>query len=110
MDRRQLRMAENETLFREVNEGVRAIASIHGSDDHLYEFYCECSNTDCTFQLQATLTEYEAVRAHPDRFIVARAHQLPEIETVAERSERWWVVEKHGEAAELAAERDPRAD
>jgi len=108
MDARQKRMAENETLFREVNERVRAIASVHGSDDHVYEFYCECSNADCTFQVKATLSEYEAVRAYPNRFIVAPGHQLPEIETVEERSDSWWVVEKHGEAAELAKRHDPR--
>ena len=108
MDARQLRMAENETLFREVNERVRAIAGAHGDDDHVYEFYCECSNVDCTFQVKASLQEYEAVRSHGARFLVAADHALPEIETVVERSERWWVVEKHGEAADLAEDVDPR--
>ncbi len=108
MDPRQERLALNEALFREVNERVRAIAAAHGDDDHVYEFYCECSNADCTFQLQATLADYEAVRAHGDRFMIAPSHSLPEIETVVERTDKRWVVEKQGEPAELVEELDPR--
>jgi hypothetical protein len=108
MDPRQERLARNEALFREVNERVRAIAAVHGDDEHIYEFYCECSNADCTFHLRATVAEYEAVRAHGDRFMVAPQHSLPEIERVVEQDERWWVVEKTGEPGELVEKLDPR--
>src|SRR5215210_1756764 len=101
MEARQRRMTENETLFREVNERVEAIASVHGSDDHVYEFYCECSNADCTVQVCATLAVYERIRSDPTHFIIAPEHALPEIERA---------VEKVGEAAAFAEERDPRAD
>ena len=110
MDPRQERLARNEALFRDVNERVREIAALHGDDDHVYEFYCECSNVDCTFQLKATLTEYEGVRASGDRFLIAPNHSLPEIERVTDRREQWWVVEKLGEPAELVEELDPRSD
>jgi len=109
MDPRQERLARNEALFREVNERVREIATVHGEDDHVYEFYCECSNGDCTFQVKATVAEYEAVRAHPARFMIAPNHSLPEIEVVVERTENRWVVEKRGEPAELVEELDPRS-
>ncbi len=110
MDARQERLARNEALFRDVNERVRAIATVHGRDAHVYEFFCECSNTDCTFQLQATLAEYEAVRAHGDRFLIAPEHSLPDIEVVVERTDAWWVVEKRGEPGELVEQLDPRTD
>ena len=84
MDAREQRLAQNEALFREINEKVEAIAAVHGSDDHVYEFYCECSNADCSFQVPATIAAYEAVRAHPRHFIVTPEHWLPEIETIAE--------------------------
>ncbi len=100
----------NESLFRDVNERVREIAALHGDADHIYEFYCECSNADCTFQLKATLAEYEGVRARGDTFLIAPNHSLPEIERVIDRRERWWVVEKLGEPAELVEELDPRSD
>jgi hypothetical protein len=109
MDPRQERLARNEALFRDVNERVRDIAAIHGDVENIYEFYCECSNSDCTFQLWATLAEYEAVRAHGDRFLIAPDHSLPEIERVVDVNEKWWVVEKQGEPAELVDELDPRS-
>jgi hypothetical protein len=109
MEERERRLAQNEILFREVNERVDAVASAHGDDDHVYEFYCECSNADCTMQLPLPLKAYEAVRAHPSRFIVAPGHALPEIESVVEQADDWWVVEKSGEAAVLAAGLDPRS-
>ena len=110
MDPRQERLARNEALFRDVNERVREIAALHGDDDHVYEFYCECSNADCTFQLRATLAEYEAVRAHGDRVLIAPDHSMPEIERVVDLKDGWWVVEKQGEPAELVEELDPRSD
>ena len=111
MDAREERLARNEALFRDVNERVRAIAAQHGgAEPHVYQFFCECSNVDCTFQLEVTLPQYEAVRAYPNRFLVAPDHWLPEVETVVERTDRWWTVEKHGDAAELAAELDPRSE
>ncbi|MDQ3067097.1 MAG: hypothetical protein M3R12_08115 [Actinomycetota bacterium] len=108
MDPRHERLARNEALFRDVNERVRAIAAVHGDDDHIYEFYCECSNADCTFQLRATLAEYETVRAHATRFLVAAEHAMPEIETVVEKNPGYWVVQKYGAPGALVEELDPR--
>ena len=100
MDEGEQRLAQNEALFREVNEH-EAIAAVHGDDEHVYEFYCECSNADCTLQVRATLAAYEAVRADPRHFLVAPEHWLPEIETVVAKSDDWWVIEKQGDAGRL---------
>ena len=108
MDARETRLAQNETLFREINERVNELAARHGSDGHLYTYFCECSNPDCTLQLELTNATYESVRAHGARFVVAPGHDLPDIENVLERSEGWWLVEKTEEAAELAENLDPR--
>ena len=109
MDAREQRLAQNEALFREINEKVEAVAAVHGSDDHVYEFYCECANADCSLQVPATIAVYEAVRAHPRRFLVIPEHWLPEIETIATKAEGWWVIEKHGEAGEFVEHLDPRS-
>jgi hypothetical protein len=110
MDARQERLARNEALFRDINERVREVAALHGDDDHVYEFYCECSNVDCTFQLRATLVEYEGVRTHGDRFMIAPDHSLPEIERVVDVNQPWWVVQKQGEPGELVDDLDPRGN
>jgi len=110
MDSREERLARNETLFREVNERIEAAVGRAGREDaHVYEFFCECSNADCTLMLPLTIVEYEAVRSDPRQFIVAPGHELPEIEAVVARNRAYQVVLKEGEAAEFVAERDPRS-
>jgi hypothetical protein len=109
VDSREQRLARNENLFREINERVREIASEHGTDIHLYEFYCECSNTGCTLRVELGLPDYERVRAHGSRFLIAPRHDLPEIERIVEQNDGWWVIEKEGEAGEVAKDLDPRS-
>jgi hypothetical protein len=110
MDPRQQRLAQNEALFREINERILELAETHADADHVYDFYCECSNADCTFRVSLRVREYEAVRRVPTRFIVLPEHDLPEIEAVEKRNDGWWVVEKRGEPARLVEELDPRTD
>jgi hypothetical protein len=110
MDAREERLARNETLFRAVNENIEEAAASNQLDDHVFEFFCECSNIDCNLLLPMTVSEYERVRANPKQFVVAPGHELPEIEVVVTRAEAYEVVIKEGEAAEFAAEHDPRTD
>jgi hypothetical protein len=67
----------------------------------------------CTAVVLLTLEEYEAARGSPRRFLICPEH-VEENAKVVERSERYWLVEKHGEAgrvAESEAEaRGPRYD
>lgn len=110
MDAREERLAQNETLFRSVNENIEEAASSTQLDEHIFEFLCECSNIDCTLRLPMTVSEYERVRADPRQFVVAPGHELPEIEIVVARTGAYQIVLKEGEAAELVTERDPRTD
>jgi hypothetical protein len=108
VDAREERLAQNEVLFRSVNERIEETAHAQGDDAHLFEFICECSNIDCTLRLPLTLSCYEAARSDPATFIVAPGHELPEIEDVIERGAGYQIVRKVGAAAALAAEQDPR--
>jgi hypothetical protein len=110
MDEREERLARNETLFRSVNENIEGAATSRGRDDHTFEFFCECSNTDCTLLLPMTVSEYEQVRADPRQFVVAPGHELPEIEIVVARRSAYQIVRKEGEAAEFVTEHDPRSE
>jgi hypothetical protein len=109
MDERERRLAKNESVFRSVNERIEQIAGTQGTDEHEFAFFCECSNADCTLQLLLTLVEYEEARSDPAVFVVAPGHDLPEIEEVVRRTAGYQLVRKHGEAAELAEELDPRS-
>jgi hypothetical protein len=109
MDAREERLAQNEILFRDVNERIEQSASPHGIDLHLYEFLCECSNIDCSLRLPMTLAAYEGIRADPTHFVVAPGHELPEIEEVLFWTSEYQIVRKQGEAARLVEQQDPRS-
>jgi hypothetical protein len=110
MDAREERLGRNETLFRSVNENIERAATSDHADDHRFDFFCECSNVDCTLLLPMTVSEYEQVRADPRQFVVAPGHELPEIEIVVVRTSAYQVVIKEGEAAEFVTEHDPRSE
>lgn len=99
------RLARNETLFREANERLN---DRHRSNVALREFVCECSDKTCTKTLLLWPGEYEAVRAVANRFMVARGHEIREIERVVFDNGRFLTVEKTVET-EFMAETDPRS-
>jgi hypothetical protein len=99
MATREERLAANESFFREVNEEIERLTEGWALES-LRDFVCECSDASCTQVVSMTLKEYRGVRAHRHRFAVVPGHELPEIETVVERHQRYLVVEKHAELAE----------
>ncbi|HET8528205.1 MAG TPA: hypothetical protein VFL60_04785 [Gaiellaceae bacterium] len=106
MDLRAQRAAENEDLFRRVNERVAELSE--GLD--ALTLVCECADADCAAKLgDVSAAAYRRVRAHGDRFFVASGHERSDVEVVVERQERYVVVEKRGEAGEAAREADPRS-
>ena len=108
MDEREQRLAQNEALFREVNERVETLAHQLGPNVP-YEFLCECANADCTFRLTLPLKVYESVRADPQQFVVLPLHYTPEVEDLVLKEEAYWVVRKTGEAGEYVEQLDPRS-
>ena len=102
------RVGLNEATFRAVNEGI-ARAEGEPGDPERVGFRCECARLGCTTILEIRSAEYEAVRAHGRRFIVAPGHVVAETERVVASHGSYEVVEKHGEAGRLAAATDPRA-
>lgn len=108
MDESKRRLAQNEAVFRDVNERIEGVAATQGTDAHRYEFICECSNADCTFRVTLTLAEYEGVRESGVRFFVLPGHAMLEVEQVIEHRDGYDVVEKTGEAAEFVEAQNPR--
>jgi len=100
------RVGINESFFRDVNERIEELSG--GFDAPEKGFVCECADPSCSARLTLPLREYEAVRAYPDRFLLVVGHQSPEVERVVEDRGAYLVVEKIGEAGEIAEETDPR--
>jgi hypothetical protein len=107
------RRAENEALFRDINERVRGFrdqaGETFGAQDELVEFLCECARQDCLEKLRLTAAEYESVRAVPTDFVVVPGHEVAEIERVVSENPRFSIVRKTGRAAGIARRRDPRS-
>ena len=105
---REERLAQNEVVFRTVNEAIDQIAIGLGGDQP-YEFVCECATSGCFERVELTLKEYERVRGDGSRFLLRPGHEDIEVELVVESHPEYLVVQKDGVAALVAQEADPRA-
>jgi hypothetical protein len=103
---RKERLAINEALFRNVNEGIRA-----GQREpaETIAVRCECGTLGCNRLFEIPLHLYEGVRAHPRRFLLLTGHDVPEVESVVERHEGFDVVEKRPDTGAIAEATDPRS-
>jgi hypothetical protein len=103
---REGRLAQNEILFRSVNEAIEQQALEFGGLDQ-YEFICECARTSCFDRISLTLKEYEHVRAEGTRFFVVPGHEDVAVELVLEAHPGFVVVEKDGHAGVVAEHAEP---
>jgi hypothetical protein len=109
---REQRAARNQSLFRSVNERIEPLNESFSSINRINDFVCECAEETCAEMIGMSVTEYEAIREQGNRFAVAPgdSHVWPDVETVVEKRDRYWVVEKFGYGGMLAAKHDPRSD
>ena len=115
MESRVARLAKNEALFRDVNDRLAKLTTKLAFSaayplKTLDGVVCECADPLCLERVgPLAITEYEAVRHNPIRFIVAAGHESSDVKTI-ERHPTYWVVEKHeGAPSDIARERDPRS-
>jgi hypothetical protein len=108
MGGRDERLARNEALFRVVNERVREVRPEEGEEET--GFLCECGDEACTETIRLSVREYERIRSDPTLFFVAPGHEIPSVEDIIERNERYVVVRKKPEEASIALDTDPRSD
>ena len=84
--------ATTEALFRDVNERIVESARRFGAGST--EFVCECSDPNCTQRVEASLADYERIRADGATFLLAPGHEQEDIERVVSARSRFHVVEK----------------
>ena len=63
------RIVRNEVLFREVNEQVESLSTA-STPGESFPAVCECGSGQCSDVITIDWGDYEAVRAHPERFLV----------------------------------------
>jgi len=101
------RIAHNETLFRDVNERIEA-GQWPMDRGEPAAFRCECGSLACNQLVELRPEEYERVRASATHFVLVPGHEIPAVERVVKRESSHVVVEKVGDAADVAQETDPR--
>lgn len=107
MDIRARRGAENESIFRRINERVEELSR----GEATLSLVCECADVACIERIAGvSVLEYEAVRGHGERFFVVRGHERPLLESIVEERGSYLIVDKRGEAGEIAEENDPRSE
>jgi hypothetical protein len=104
------RLAENETVFRNQNEKLKAniqetnrLADEDNQPEYKIptdqldsplSFYCECADEKCTKRVEITLNEYDKIHLSKKRFVILPGHEVPSIERTIKKEDRYSVVEK----------------
>ena len=108
MSERERRIAENEAVFRAVNDKLQRLNESFAALTGTVDIVCECGNLGCVERIVMEAAQYEHVRAHPRWFTIVEGHSLPG-EHVVERQGRYEIVEKDApEAIEVSEETYPR--
>jgi hypothetical protein len=105
------RLAENEAMFRRINEQVQAgydetnrLASEDGqpefmvgiaSTDTPIDFYCECADENCAKRVSLTLQEYREIHKNRRQFVIAPGHEVTLVEKVIAEMPTYTIVEKN---------------
>jgi hypothetical protein len=111
MDERARRIGENEALYRSINERIEDLNTAFGMVTETMAVVCECGQIECTEQIELDLPTYERVRSEPTTFVVLPGHELPEVETVIERHDTYFLLRKDpGGPAMLARDLSERHD
>ena len=105
----QERVARNDALFREANEGIQEAATKYEVLEQI-PFICECADGNCRELLTLSIHEYEEIRRNPRHFLNAPGHvrAAQGAAEVVENRGGYTIVEKTGYAGELVEELDPR--
>lgn len=96
---REERIAYNQSWARDLNERK---ADWMDAGDPAAGFRCECWLANCGARLGLTERDWQEVRSDPRRFAVAPNHVAVDLEAVVTEYPHFWLVEKKGEAGEIA--------
>src|SRR4029079_2403151 len=105
LQERQRRAGVTESKFRQVNE----VIELRHDSSTFAEYTCECTQKTCEATISLSIDEYEEVRKVSTHFVVAPGHGTPGVERVVRETPRYHVVEKFGQAGQVASLLNPRS-
>ena len=103
MDEREERIAKNETVFRAANREIEHAEQEEGGGTHrAIEVLCECGRPGCSglIQLDHRGVQRRSLTGRPLRR--RPGTRKPELEKVVEERADYLIVDKFGEAEEIA--------
>jgi hypothetical protein len=89
------RWAENQTIFKQVNEEAAAYFRRDSSEEKSLQFYCECADENCRQRIALTPSEYLSLHRSNKQFILIPGHQLDVMETVLLEETDYVLTEKY---------------
>ena len=96
-------------MYRSVNREIEQTSERLGEGPEArIEVLCECGKDPCSATIELTIAEYDEAHRERDRFVVVPGHEDEQIERVVTRTERYRVVDKFGEAEEVAEDEERR--
>lgn len=101
---RELRAAQNQMMFRSVNEQIKELGEkLDGSAQEL-DFACECADASCTDRIRLSALQFLAIESEENQFIVLRGHEVLEVEDVIAERDGFLIVSKRGAGAAFVKE------
>ena len=104
----EMHMAENEVVFRQFNEKAQArfdeikrVAAEEGEEalskqyDVPLPFFCECSDENCKKRIYIAPSQYKAIHAQRNSFILISGHEVTDIEKVIKKEKDYVIVNKY---------------
>jgi hypothetical protein len=108
---RAYKLAANQSRFRRSNERLQRAAYSHRfkADDRV-PFLCECADPGCFEAVWLSTSEFEQVRAYPNRFVLVAGHEEEDTphERIIEAENGYAIVEKVGAVGLEAIRLDSR--
>jgi len=101
---RELRAAQNQMLFRSVNDRILELGEKLGSDLQELDFACECADNTCIEKITLTAHAFGEIEENENQFIVLRGHVDPEVEDTIAEHDGFLIVSKRGAGAEFVKE------
>ncbi len=92
---RSARAAENELVFRAVNEQILKMTERFRAELADIDIICECTDPGCVGTIRIAAEEFTRVERADDTFFVLAGHEDATIEDVIERRDDYMIVRKH---------------
>ena len=107
-EERERRAAQNQLLFRAVNEQIVGMTENFRSDLSDINLVCECWTPSCTGTIRCRLEEFELLDRTGNMFIVLPGHEDLLVEDVVDASNGYVVVRKRDLAARIVEQAQAR--